>query len=467
MIAGEEASSEQSFGEDGFDGSRVLMASALVLLLGGGLLLYLYSRGVERTWTEELVRSDLERKASLYNQEARRLLEGSRLAGYVEKGEGQILAFERLLSKATPGDEATYLHVRDGDQETLLFKGPDVMQKITVSPQRVEVMDGDGVTVRRIVVQEGEEPPQTRNVQKPLVEVLGRDLVERAFQSPEARLEGRIARRRSKLRWNLLVAALAGLVLVTLVFATLSLQFGRIRHLEGQVRRQRQLAYLGTLAGGLAHEIRNPLNGIGLNLHLLEETVGGGDERVKAQSARLLGRIKPALDHLETIVEEFLDFARPRPLDLGAVRLDRLLAEVADFLEAQARDQGAVVRVVVADGAAGLTVEGDRERLRQVLLNLVQNALQAQQDGEPAEVLLELDRAPRGQAEVRVRDRGPGIPEELAEKVFQIFYTSRDGGLGLGLPIVRRVVEEHGGRVDLLPSEPGAGACFRIRIPLR
>lgn len=467
MSLGDEARSQEGFGESAFDGSRILMGSALVLLLGGGLLLFLYARGVERTWTEELARTDLERKASLYNQEARRLLSGSRLAGYVEKGEGQIVAFERLLSKASPDDEATYLHVREGEVETLLFKGPDVLQKITVGPDRVEVMEGDGATVRRIMVQEGEEPPQTMDVQQPLVEVLGQDLVERAFQTPEERLEGRIERRRSQLRWNLLVAALAGLVLVTLVFATLSWQFGRIRHLEGQVRRQRQLAYLGTLAGGLAHEIRNPLNGIGLNLHLLEETVDGSDDRVKAQSSRLLGRIKPALDHLETIVEEFLDFARPRPLDLGPVRLDRLLAELADFLEPQAKEQGAEVRVAIADGAAGLTVEGDRERLRQVLLNLAQNALQAQEGREDAAVFLELDRAPRGQAEVRVRDHGPGIPGDRADKVFQIFYTSRDGGLGLGLPIVRRVVEEHGGQVDLLPSEPGAGACFRIRIPLR
>jgi signal transduction histidine kinase len=467
MTPGDEVPPEEAIGGAAFDGSRILAASALVLLVGGGLLLYLYARGVEKTWATELTRSDLERKASLYNQEARRLLEGSRLQGYVEKGEGRLVAFERLLSKAAPGDEATYLHVRDGEEETLLFKGPDVLQKITVSPHRVEVMEGDGATVRRIVVQEGEEPPRSLDVQQPLVEVLGQELVERAFESPEARLEGRIARRRSQLRWNLLVAGLAGLVLVTLVFATLSWQFGRIRHLEGQVRRQRQLAYLGTLAGGLAHEIRNPLNGIGLNLHLLEETVDGGDERVKVQSARLLGRIKPALDHLETIVEEFLDFARPRPLDLGPVRLDRLLEEVADFLEAQAAGQGAEVRVQVADGAAGLTVEGDKERLRQVLQNLAINALQAQEGQEEALVLLELDRAPRGQAELRVRDRGPGISAERAEKVFQIFFTSRDGGLGLGLPIVRRVVEEHGGQVDLLPSEVGAGACFRIRIPLR
>jgi signal transduction histidine kinase len=312
-----------------------------------------------------------------------------------------------------------------------------------------------------MVVQEGEEPPRLVDVQQPLEKVLDRQLLQRAFISPERRFLERIQRSREALRARLLAFSVAGLVLVILVFAAVSYQFGRIQHLEAQMRRQRQLAYLGTLAGGLAHEIRNPLNGITLNLHLLEETLGGADERLRAQSSRFLGRIKPALGHLERIVTEFLEFARPRPLDLATVSLGELARQVVEFLEPDARARGLQIRLRVDESAGASEIQGDRERLRQVFLNLVANAFQA----VPAGGLVEVE-VVGGPAEVtlRVRDDGPGVPEGQDEEIFRLFFTTRAGGVGLGLPIVRRVVEDHRGEVGL-ERGPGPGACFRVRLP--
>lgn len=448
--------------EDPFDGSRILLRSAAVLLVGIALLVLLHLRGLEERLAADLARSDLEGKVDLYSKEARRMLEGSRLAEYLEQNPDGLVRLERLLGEAGQAeDPAAYLHVKEDGRETLLFKGPDLVQQITMTPGRVELLEGDGQTVRRMVVQEGEEPPRLVDVQQPLEKVLDRKILNQAFVSPQRRFADRIQRSREALRARLLGYSIAGLLLVTLVFAAVSYQFGRIRHLEQQMRRQRQLAYLGTLAGGLAHEIRNPLNGITLNLHLLEETLGGADERLKAQSSRFLGRIKPALSHLERIVTEFLDFARPRPLDLAPVSVSELARQVAEFLEPDARARGVRVVVRAEDPAGESVIPGDRERLRQVFLNLVANAFQAAPQGGTVEV--EVEGGPR-QVTVRIRDDGPGVPVGHEEEIFRLFFTTRAGGVGLGLPIVRRVVEDHRGEIVLERGE-GTGACFRVRLP--
>lgn len=454
--------------EEPFEGSGLLFWPALVLLIGVSALVGLHTLGMEHHLVREVARTDLEGKVEQYSHEARRLLQGSRLHGYLEGESAGLAAFDELVREAaSPEDPAVFFHSKDRerDQETVLFKAPGLLQQITVTPNRVELLEGDGRVVRRMVVQEGEAPPRVVELDQPMQEVLDDRVMREAFRSPHRQFRERIQDSRKTLRNRFFLYALAGLLLVTGVFAALSYQLGRIRHLEAQVRRQKQLAYLGTLAGGLAHEIRNPLNGIGLNLHLLEETMQGADERLRVQSGRFIGRIRPALDHLERIVTEFLDFARPRPLDLENLSLEDLARQVVDFLEPRARelDLELELRVEAPEGVEGFPVRGDRERLRQVLLNLVQNAFQASPSGGAVTITLGLS-GPK-QLSLRVRDQGDGIPAGKEEEIFRLFYTTRDGGLGLGLPIVRRVVEDHGGTIQIEPGE-GPGACFLVRLPL-
>jgi signal transduction histidine kinase len=451
--------------EEPFDGAAFLLRPALILLLGVGGLAAFYSWGMENQLIREVSRTDLQGKAEHFTLEARRLLDGSPLDAYFHDQHQGLSTFEAMLQEPTASDEAAvFVHTKDRrkQQETLLFKGAGILQQLTVSPGRIELLEGDGSKVRRMVIQEGESPPRIVEVNRPLGEVLDQDILQEAFQAPGLRLREQIKASRLTLRRHLLLYSLAGLLLMTIVFGAMSWQMGRIRHLEKQIRRQRQLAYLGTLAGGLAHEIRNPLNGIGLNLHLLEETLEAADERLQAQSGRFLGRIHPALEHLERIVTEFLDFARPRSLDLEIFRFEELAHQVQEFLEPEARQEGKTLHLHTQSSQEGFPLNGDRERLRQVLLNLIRNALQA--IGKGGNVWMELSLSSRSEVLLRVRDDGPGLPPGKEEEVFRLFYTTRDAGLGLGLPIVRRVVEDHQGSIEVEPTE-GPGASFLVTLP--
>lgn len=446
------------------DHRRTLVPAFLALVGALLLVLHFYGAGLEAEVAEVITRSDLEQKAQAFSEEARRLLRGSNLHDYYERNQPGFDQFEELLDRVGDRGDAAYLHVRDGERETLLFRGPDLLQKLTVGPEGVEILEGDGAVIRQMIVQRGESPPEVVEVSRPVTEALTGTGIEESLRSPEQRFAAMIEETTERLRWRRLLFAGAVIVVVLAVFAALWFQMSRIQALEDQVRRQRHLAYLGTLAGGLAHEIRNPLNGITLNLHLLEESLGGADDTLKALSDRFLGRIRPALGHLDRIVTEFLDFARPRPMELERVELRGLVEEVRDFLDPEARTRGIALRVALEEEDRVYPVRGDRDRLRQVLLNLATNSFQAMDGREGGQVDLELGLSDRGRVRLRVRDDGPGIPDECRDRLFRLFFTTREGGTGLGLPIVRRVVEDHGGSVELEHTGED-GSVFSIEIP--
>lgn len=439
---------------------RLLLATSLLLALGGAALLYMHDRGVAVALDRAVRGARLEDEARRFGEDARKLLERTRLGDYLQ-AEGPALDAFRTLLESSGGKDgpAVYLRVEEGEKQTLFFRGPDLVQKLTVSPEGVEILEGDGRAIRHMLVQRGEGPPEYQEVQRPLEEALDGQLVEAAFEGPEARFEARVAKAQADLRASALRVGMLALLLVAGVFFWIGYQVERIRHLEHLSRRQAELAFLGTLAGGLVHELRNPLNGIGLNLHLVEEALEGADERVRASAGRPLDRIRPALGHLERIVAEFLDFARPRAHPHEEVDLEDLVRQVADFLTEQAREASVTVEVEAED--EDFVVHGDRERLRQVFLNLGTNGIQASPEGGVLRFRL---RRQDADLRVEVEDQGEGVPEGQEEAIFGLFYTSRDGGTGLGLPIVRRILEDHGGAVFVEPNEAG-GARFCILVP--
>jgi signal transduction histidine kinase len=229
-----------------------------------------------------------------------------------------------------------------------------------------------------------------------------------------------------------------------------------------EARRQERLAYVGTLASGLAHEIRNPLNAIKLNVELLESelTEGGkGGAADRGQTLKRLGRIRREADQLQTILSEFLAFARPPRMELMVTDLNRYLEDLIEFYEPECRRAGIAVRRDFARDAYPVRI--DPAQFKNVILNLLVNAREAVgEQGEIAVSTRELDHA----VEIRVADNGGGVAPELAEKVFEVFFSTKDQGTGLGLAIARRIVEEHGGRLTL-ENHPGRGAEFVIRLP--
>ncbi len=276
--------------------------------------------------------------------------------------------------------------------------------------------------------------------------------------------QAEVAERVSRLRGDLLTQTV---VIAALTVATLALAFAfvwfliqRTRRLEAQRFEAEEMAALGALAANLAHEIRNPLNSINLNLELLGEDLGGDGAAASAS----LASTRAEVGRLASLVSDFLTYARPGEPELEPVRIDRLLKDVCEFLEAEAHRNGVHLRL--GPGLPVAEARSDPGQLRQVLLNLVLNAVQAVHRLAPDRRVIEL-RAEQcdGWMVIAVRDRGEGIPPDELERVRTAFYTRRRGGSGLGLAIAERFISAQGGRIELENLEP-QGFEARVVLPI-
>lgn len=226
----------------------------------------------------------------------------------------------------------------------------------------------------------------------------------------------------------------------------------QIKHLEDDLRRSDRLAAVGRLAAGLAHEIRNPLASLAGSVEVLRESLAPGEEE-----ARLFAIVLRETERLNRLVTNFLHYARPGRA--GATRLDlrECVAEAALFFRQGEGRAGFTVENGVPEG---LTVRGDASQLQQVFLNLFRNSREA-----AAEVQVTVSAQVEGAwIDLWIADDGPGMPPEVAERAFEPFFSGREGGTGLGLATVHRIVENQGGSVAL-ESRAGAGTAFRIRLP--
>lgn len=224
-------------------------------------------------------------------------------------------------------------------------------------------------------------------------------------------------------------------------------------------RLRAQNTELATLAGGLAHEIRNPLSTILMNLELLAEDVGEIESSTAHRLLKRVNRVQTECGNLETILNEFLQFARAGEPVLEEVSLNSVVQEFLKFVEAQAEEADVELRPHL--DADLPTVKIDQALIRQVLANLARNAIQAMPDGGTLEFLTS---ASKGEILLQVIDSGDGMNEKTVSKMFQAFFSTRSDGSGLGLPTVRRIIDAHGGRISC-ESEPGQGTRFTIHLP--
>jgi len=223
-----------------------------------------------------------------------------------------------------------------------------------------------------------------------------------------------------------------------------------LRDAEAAVRRSERLAALGQLSAGLAHELRNPLGSIRGSAELLERSVSQGSPMAK----ELAGIISEEVDRTNSLVTRFLDFARP----LEPRRETTDITKVIDNAARHAR-----VEIIRNYSPEVPPLPIDPALMEQVFINLLSNAAQASPPDAPITVVT---RAANNEAEVSVIDRGCGIPPDKIETIFNPFVTTKQSGVGLGLAIVAKIIDGHGGRIAV-ESEPGKGSTFRVCLPIQ
>jgi signal transduction histidine kinase len=278
----------------------------------------------------------------------------------------------------------------------------------------------------------------------------------------------------------------------------------KVREAERRARTAERMAVIGSMTAGLAHEIKNPLSTIGLNAQLLEEAIAELplDESLASRVRSRIKAMRREADRLRDILADFLAFAGNIRVEAVEVNLNQLIEELADFFTPEAQRHG--VRVRVEHPQSDVIAVVDPRLIKQAVLNLMLNAVQAiaaakADRGETAssatrapagELIIRLERGdersagnaragsartgaarPRSSSHagpdvrIHVIDTGPGIDPETRQRMFNPYFTTKAGGSGLGLPTARRLIEEHGGSIDV-HSQPGYGSDFVISIPV-
>ena len=232
------------------------------------------------------------------------------------------------------------------------------------------------------------------------------------------------------------------------------------KRMEQRLIHGERMTALGELAAILAHEIKNPLNSMVINLEVLRGHLGGLSEDTRAKTDKYMRVLHDEMNRLNKVIRGFLDFAKPVALTLSEVALNDVLRDLVDLVQHQATKTGVVIHLELA--AALPTVTGDAAQLKQALLNLVLNAFHAMPSG--GRLRLSTALTPERAVRVTVADSGAGIAEADLAKIFDLFYTTKPDGSGLGLPTVQRIVQSHGGRIAV-DSKIGSGTTFSVLFP--
>jgi PAS domain S-box-containing protein len=237
-------------------------------------------------------------------------------------------------------------------------------------------------------------------------------------------------------------------------------EISELKRAERDLWQVEKMTALGRLAASVAHEVRNPLSAIDIQLQLLQEDLGGAGGELAARVSRRLNIARTEMRRLEGIVQNFLRFSRPPALHLQQVQPNDLLRHLFSLVEPEAREHGIALVLDLEEPLPAISA--DENLLSQALLNILINAFQAL--GTRPRVILRsrLDRV-KGQIALSIIDNGRGIPAADLERVLEFYYTTKDEGTGLGLSIAQRIVHQHGGVLEV-SSQEGMGTSVNIRL---
>ena len=228
------------------------------------------------------------------------------------------------------------------------------------------------------------------------------------------------------------------------------------RRIEEQFRRQEKLTAMGELASSVAHEIRNPLNSISMTAQRFQKDFEPKEYREEFYT--LAKTMQSEVERVSNIIKQFIQFARPPKLNPTDVQISEFIQRLVSVVESEARAQNITLKVnTKGDGTARF----DRAQMQQVMLNIIQNAFHAMEDGGTLTLICTTNDK---QVEFKIADTGSGISKEALPKIFNLYFTTKFDGTGMGLSMAHQIVTEHGGRIEV-ESEAGKETLFTISIP--
>ncbi len=251
-----------------------------------------------------------------------------------------------------------------------------------------------------------------------------------------------------------------GVSAIALIGVNQNRHLRKVKEMEDRIRLAERLSSLGHLAAGVAHEIRNPLNAIGMGLQRLKREFLPQEESKKEEYLSFTELISKEIRRVNEIIEQFLSLSRPFELNLKHSSLQDLLKNLLTFLREEASSQG--IRIQAETDSDLPLIKMDHEKLTQAFLNIMKNGMQAMEQGGILHVETQFF---KDRVEVSFSDSGSGIPPEQMEKIFNYYYTTKEKGIGLGLPIAHRIIEAHGGQLRV-ESQVGFGTKVTVTLPV-
>jgi len=268
------------------------------------------------------------------------------------------------------------------------------------------------------------------------------------------------ADRRNILLFSLLLLVSGGTA-VTFLYRMENRHLARIRAMEEKVHQSEKMSSLANLAAGVAHEIRNPLNAIGMVIQRLQREFAPERPELQEGYQRFTELLRGEVKRVNEIIEQFLFFARPARLDLQPVQVNEILKDLLLLCQETAEQQKVAVEAHLSPGLPNLHL--DRKRMQEALWNLVSNGIQAMPLG--GRLYLSTKNHEGREVLIQITDTGEGIPEQNLGKVFDYYFTTKEKGVGLGLPIAHKIIQDHGGSIEV-QSAVGRGTTFRVHLPL-
>lgn len=258
---------------------------------------------------------------------------------------------------------------------------------------------------------------------------------------------------------SILFFLILGVSAITLIWVNQNRHLRRMKEMEDRIQLAERLSSLGHLASGVAHEIRNPLNAIGMGLQRLKREFSPQEESKREEYRSFTDLILNEIRRVDGIIEQFLTLSRPFRLDLRPTSLQELVGNLITLFQEEASSKHITLRTEIDPGLPPIPV--DPERLKEAFINILKNGMEAMEKGGTLSVST---RSFKDRVEVVISDSGSGVPSDQLEKIFNYYYTTKEKGSGLGLPIAHRILEAHGGQLKI-ESQLNVGTRVTVTLP--